>query len=97
MDEKGTLIGRLQRECILVPQEEKIAFITQDRSREWVSSLEYICVDGSAINTFIILKGIHFKMNVFDHATPGIIIATSEKGWTSKDLALTWLRHYFEP
>lgn len=40
------------------------------------------------IDTFIILKGIHFKMDVFDHATLGIIIAMSDKGWTSKDLTL---------
>jgi hypothetical protein len=36
-------------------------------------------------------------MNLFDHATSGTTIATSEKGWTSKDIALVWLKHHFEP
>jgi DDE superfamily endonuclease len=80
MNEKGTLMGRLQRECILVPKEDKIASISQDGSREWVFTLKYICADGSAIDAFIILKGIYFKMDIFDRATPGMTIATSEKG-----------------
>jgi hypothetical protein len=52
--------------------------------------LEYIYADGSVINTFIILKGIYFIMNIFDHVTPDII-ATSKKGWIFKDLILAWL------
>jgi DDE superfamily endonuclease len=61
-----------------------------------VSSIECICANGSAIDAFIILKGVHFRTGLFDHATPGMKIATSKKGWTSKGPALAWLRHHFE-
>jgi hypothetical protein len=97
MDEKGTLMGCLNRKYILVPKEEKIAFIRQDGSQEWISSLECVCADGSAIDAFLIIKGVHFKEELFEHAISRMTIVTSEKGWTSKDIALIWLKHHFEP
>jgi hypothetical protein len=80
MDKKDTLMGYLNREYILVPKEAKNAYISQDESREWVSSLENIRADGSTIDTFVIVKGIYFRQDLFDHATPGMTVATSENG-----------------
>jgi hypothetical protein len=56
-----------------------------------VSSIECIYANGSAVDAFIILKGAYFGIELFDHATPGMTIVTSEKGWISKGLALAWL------
>jgi hypothetical protein len=97
MDEKGTFMGCMNREYILVPKEEKIAFISQDGGREWVSSIECISAEGTAIDTFLIVKGVHFREDYFDNANSGMTIATSEKGWTSKEIAMLWLQHHFEP
>jgi hypothetical protein len=80
MDEKGILMGFMNRELVLILKEKKTVFISQDKGREWVSSLEYICADGTTIDAFIIVKGVHFKINLFDHATSDTTIATSEKG-----------------
>jgi len=88
MDEKGTLMGCMNLECILVPKEEKTAALSQDGSREWVSSLECICADGSSIDAFIVIKGVHFRQDLFDHATPNMTIASLEKGWTPKEIAM---------
>jgi hypothetical protein len=80
MNEKGTLIGCLNRKYILIPKEEKIISIRQDESREWISSLKYVYADGSAIDPLIIIKGIHFKEELFEHAILRITIVILEKG-----------------
>jgi DDE superfamily endonuclease len=96
MDEKGTLMGCMLREYILVPKEERNAFLRQDGGREWVSSLECVSGVGKALSTFLIVKGTHLREDYFDRASE-ITIHTSTKGWTSSEIALTWLKHHFEP
>jgi DDE superfamily endonuclease len=96
MDEKGTLMGCITREHILVPKEEKKAFIRQDGKREWVSSLECVSAGGDSIKTFLIVKATYIKEDYFNSGLD-ITIHTSPKGWTSIEAALTWLKHHFEP
>jgi hypothetical protein len=59
MDKKGFMIGVMQRTYVLIPVQQKQAFIRQDSNREWISVIK--CVrggnDSKAIAPFIILKG----------------------------------------
>jgi hypothetical protein len=34
MDEKGFMMGAIQRSCVLIPIEQKRAYVQQDRNRE---------------------------------------------------------------
>jgi hypothetical protein len=96
MDEKGTLMGCMTREFILIPKEERNAFIRQDGKREWVSSLESISAAGKFISTFLIIKACHLREDFFK-CDSEMTIHTSVKGWTSNEIALTWLKYHFEP
>ena len=87
MDEKGTLIGYITREYILVPKEEKKAFIRQDGKREWVSSLYCVSAAGNSIKTFLIIKATYLKEDYFNCASD-ITIYMSLKGWISTEAAL---------
>ena len=59
MDEKGFMMGIIQRTHVLILIQQKQAFIRQDGNREWISVIK--CVRGGntakAIAPFIIIKG----------------------------------------
>jgi hypothetical protein len=44
-----------------------------------MSFLKCIYADGISINAFIIVKGIHFRQDLFNYVTRGVTIITSNK------------------
>jgi hypothetical protein len=63
IDEKGFMMGIMQRSCVLIPIDQKQAFIRQDGNRVCISIIECIKEgdDCQAIPTFIIFKGKHHQ------------------------------------
>ena len=100
MDEKGFMMGIMQRSHVLIPLSQKQAFIRQDGNREWISVIECIRggIDSEALPSFIILKGKQQQSVWWDAIQdPDTKIATSQKGWTDNMLALDWLSGHFIP
>ena len=94
MDEKGFMMGVTQRTHVLIPIQQKQAFIRQDDNREWISVIECVQEGNSAkaIAPFIIFKGKRQQSTQWDSIQDtDIKIATSEKGQTDKKLTLNWL------
>jgi len=62
MDEKGFLIGYLQKVRRIFPraliEKQKLLGTSQDRSREWITLLATICADGSLLLPALIYKAV---------------------------------------
>jgi len=92
------MMGVMYHQYIFVPAHQKIAYIRQDGSREWISVVEAVSAAGIILPTFAIVKGVYHQKTWFDALTePQAVIATSPKGWTSTDLGHAWLKDHFEP
>jgi hypothetical protein len=62
MDEKGFLIGYLQKVRRIFPkalmEKQKLLGTSQDGSREWITLLATICADGSSLPPALIYKAV---------------------------------------
>lgn len=105
MDEKGFLIGKLQKTSRIFARElyeqRSLAGAGQDGSREWTTVVTRICADGTRSSPALIYKAISgnlqdkwlsdFKPNEHD-----CHFASSLNGWTSDELGYSWLTGLFE-
>jgi hypothetical protein len=57
MDEKGILLGVIGKVKVILSKYEKQGFLTQDGSREWVTLLECISMEGRRVPPWLIFKG----------------------------------------
>lgn len=98
MDEKGFLMGPIQRSHVLISVQQKQAYLRLDGGREWVSVLECISTDGEALPAWMIFKDVNQQFSWFQCVSTGNSrFATSEKGWTENGLGLNWLTEHFHP
>jgi hypothetical protein len=62
MDEKGFLIGHLQKVKRIflkaLMKKQKLLGASQDGSREWITLLATICADGSSLTPALIYKAV---------------------------------------
>jgi hypothetical protein len=62
MDEKGFLIGHLQKVRRIFPkalmQQQRLLGTSQDGSREWITVVATICADGSSLPPALIYKAV---------------------------------------
>jgi uncharacterized protein YlxP (DUF503 family) len=98
MDETGFSIGTMQSTRIIVDSTLRTRFQAHPGRQEWVSAVECICIDGTAIEPLIIFKG----QNVLQSWIPKDVISkwhfsANTKGWTSNLHGLEWLKRVFEP
>jgi hypothetical protein len=99
MDETGFSIGSMASTKVIVDSTVKSKWQANPGRQEWISIVECICADGTAIDPFIIFKG----KNVSQHWISEDIIpdtwsfSANSNGWTSNTLGLEWLSSVFEP
>ena len=104
INEKGFLIGicgskhRIAFRAMLA--NEKLFGACQDRSREFISLVAYICADGTALSPTLIYVGKSRDLQDawvenFDHSIDQAFFTSSEKGWTNEKLGVSWLQHVF--
>jgi hypothetical protein len=96
MDEKGFMMGKCHREWVLVLKEAKVAYIRQDGKRSWVSVIETICADGTSLDSMVIVAGKYANEEWFEEERPPAVVM-SDKGRTSNEIRLIWLKEHFEP
>jgi hypothetical protein len=98
MDEKGFLMGPIQPSHVLIPIQEKHAYLYQDEGREWISVSECISADGEALPAWVVFKADNQQNSWSTYLSTGNSeFATSENGWTDNDLELNWLQEHFHP
>jgi hypothetical protein len=98
MDETRFSIRTMQSTRIIVDSTLRTRFQAHPGRQEWVSAVECICMDGTAIEPLIILKG----QNILQSWIPKEVIqkwhfSANTKGWTSNLHGLEWLKRVFEP
>jgi hypothetical protein len=88
MDETGFSIGIINDAHVVINKEKQTCSIMHPSRQEWTTIIECICVDGTALSSFIILKG---KMVASSWIPKSILnkkwkMAASESGWTNNEM-----------
>ena len=98
IDESGFSIGTMESTRIIIDSSLRTKHQAHPGRQEWVSMVECICGDGTAIAPFGIFKG----KNVLENWIPPKVLnewffSANTKGWTSNLHGLEWLKRVFEP
>jgi hypothetical protein len=105
MDEKGFLLGHLQKAQRIFPKalmkQQKLLGAGQDGSREWITLIATICADGSSLPPALIYKAVSGDLQDtwlqdYDENEHPCWFASSPNGWTSDELGLSWLQSLFD-
>ncbi|KAI6788227.1 hypothetical protein KC361_g9166 [Hortaea werneckii] len=105
MDEKGFLIGKLQKTRRIFTRElyeqSTLTGAGQDGSREWITVVATICADGTKLSPALIYKAISGNLqdtwlNDFEPEEHDCHFSSSPNGWTSDELGYSWLTGLFE-
>jgi hypothetical protein len=102
MDEKGFLIGLLQkghRVFSKAAYEQGYKQFLQDGNREWITTVACICADGTALPPALIyaaksgnLQDSWLQDFEAEKAENRCYFGASETGWTNNEFGLEWLR-----
>ena len=96
IDEIGIALGVYTNQRVISSSETIYTYIQTSKNREWVSIIEYISVSGLKINPVVIFKGKTLQSTWFTLGrTPEYHYTCSEKGWTSNNIGIRWLKHAF--
>lgn len=80
--------------------EKKSALLKQPGSRSWISILECISAMVRVLKPVVIFKGRSVQQQWFPYNIDFLKdwnFTCSEKGWTTNQIALQWLRNVFTP
>ena len=97
MDEKGFLIGHLQKVRRIFPkalmQQQRLLGTGQDGSREWITLIATICANGSLLPPALIYKAVSGDLQDswlqdYEPQEHPCWFASSPNGWTSNELGL---------
>jgi hypothetical protein len=104
MDEKGFLIGHLQKAKRIFPKalmkQQRLLGSGQDGSREWITLVATICADGSSLPPALIYKASTGDLQDswlqnYDPSEHPCWFASSPNGWTNDELGVSWLQSLF--
>jgi hypothetical protein len=87
IDEKGVMIGYIGKVKVIILKHDKKIYMTQPRSREWVTLIECISLVGQRTRPWIVFKGKQHNRAWFT-ALPNAHIAMSDNGWTNNEIRL---------
>jgi hypothetical protein len=98
MDETGFAIGTSQSNRVVIDGTLRTRYKIEPGRQEWVTAVECICADGSALPPLVIFKGQQISSTWIDSNIPwNWQFGTSPKGWTSNEHGMEWIRRVFEP
>ena len=99
MDESGFSIGEVEASKCIINVDIRQKFQKAKPGRqEWVTSVECICADGTAIPPLIIFKGESLSRTWIPANTDkSWCFSHNSKGWTSNLHGLEWLQRCFDP
>ena len=97
VDEQGMALGTCSATTVLVPLNAKKAYVKAPQTREWVTVIEAISMNGAKIRPLVIFKGEDLQDTWFEEDNPDFIYTTSANGWTDNKIGLNWLLEIFIP
>jgi frataxin-like iron-binding protein CyaY len=98
MDESGFSIGTINATHIIINKQLRMKYQAQPGRQEWVSVIECICADGTAIPPLVIFRGENLSSSwIPAHISGDWRFSCNSRGWTSNIHGLEWLRRCFEP
>lgn len=99
MDEKGFLIGVLQKTRRVVYKHTEIMGTGQDGNREWITVMATTCIGGSYLPPTVIYQGATNNLQdsyLDDFETEEVYFAFSPTGWTNDTVGFSWLTEVFD-
>lgn len=99
MDEKGFLIGILQKTKRIFTKNTQIRGSGQDGNRIWVTIVATICMDGSYLPPSIIYPAASGIQNTWLEDFKGdenAFFTSSPTGWTNDSIGLAWVKEIFD-
>lgn len=98
MDESGFSIKVEASKCIINAQIRQAFQKANPGRQEWVTSVECIYADGTAIPSLIIFEAENLSRTWIPANThKNWCFSHNSKGWTSNEHGLEWLRRCFDP
>ena len=98
MDESGFSISVTQAARVIINSKIRTQMQAHPGRQEWVSVVECICGDGTAIPPLVIFKGKSFSQSWLpDNVDNQWRFACNTNGWTSNIHGYEWMRRCFEP
>ena len=98
MDESGYAIGEIEATKCIINTNIRQQFQSKPGRQEWVTSVECICADRTALPPLIIFKRTKLSIRwVNGNILTKWRFACNTKGWTSNEHGIKWLRECFEP
>jgi hypothetical protein len=93
MNETGVEVGEEESARVIIDNRtSQTRYKTHPGRQEWISVVECICADGTAIPPCFIFKGETVNTNLHSNKIPGNWrVSNSKKGWTSTVHGLYWL------
>jgi hypothetical protein len=83
---------------VICNAKEKKAYEAQPGRKEWVTVVECICADGSAIPPLVIFKGENFQNGwISPDMDKDWQWTSNSKGWTCDVIAEDWIKRVFDP
>jgi hypothetical protein len=104
MDEKGFLIGHLQKVRRIFPkalmQQQKLLGTNQDGSKEWITVITTMCANGSSLPPTPIYKAVSgdlqdLWLQEYDLQEHPCWFVSSPDSWISDELGLSWVQSLF--
>jgi DDE superfamily endonuclease len=96
MDEKGFIVGMLQRTKVIISKYKMAKYIVELGNKEWVSLIECISMNGRLLPPWVIFKAKKQNLAWMEMLEEGYI-ALSNNRWTDNELGLEWLKQCFDP
>jgi DDE superfamily endonuclease len=98
MNESGLGLGHYTNQRVVGGSKSKRSYIKSPETREWVTIIEVISELGHFLRPTVIFKGKSVQTSWFHHDfTQDWLYTTSENGWTSNNIGLSWLKEVFLP
>ncbi|KAJ6255929.1 hypothetical protein Dda_9219 [Drechslerella dactyloides] len=96
-DETGFAMGVISTTTVVTGAEARDkAKLAQPGNREWATVIQAIGAEGWALPPFIILAGQYHLASWYTSTKlpADWVVALSDNGWTTNELALQWLEHF---
>ncbi|KAI1006841.1 hypothetical protein K3495_g1376 [Podosphaera aphanis] len=95
MIETGFRIGCLDGHIVLTLAEARSIYITDPNYRDYITAVETICGDGTAIPPLIIMKAKILMENHFrNNLEQNTLLLMSDTDYINNDLGFEWLVHF---